>query len=100
MGERRRYQAYGVFRHASNRKWFALIMRVKRAVLDKDGNPALVDVINLKIQPEQGEALRQLSGVYPAYHMNHRTWISVVLNDTQTDTAIMKWIADSYRFTE
>lgn len=95
-----RYQTYGVFRHAPNRKWFALIMRVKRAVLDKDGNPALVDAINLKIQPEQGEALHQLPGVYPAYHMNHRTWISVVLDDTQTDAAIMRWIEDSYRFTE
>ena len=75
-------------------------MRVKRAVLDKDGNPALVDVINLKIQPEQGEALRQLPGVYLIYHMKYRTWISVVLNDMQTDAAIMKWIDDSYRFAE
>lgn len=95
-----RYQAYGVFRHASNRKWFALIMRVKRAVLDKDGNPALVDVINLKIQPEYGDALHQLPGVYPAYHMNHKIWISVVLDDTQTDEAIMQWIEDSYRLTK
>ena len=95
-----RYQAYGVFRHASNRKWFALIMRVKRAVLDKDGNPALVDVINLKIPPEHGDALHQLPGVYPAYHMNHKTWISVVLDDTQTDEAIMQWIDDSYRLTK
>lgn len=95
-----RYQAYGVFRHASNRKWFALIMRVKRAVLDKDGNPALVDVINLKIQPEHGDALHQLPGVYPAYHMNHKTWISVVLDDTQTDEVIMQWIDDSYRLTK
>ena len=95
-----RYQAYGVFRHASNRKWFALIMRVKCAVLDKDGNPALVDVINLKIPPEHGEALLQLPGVYPAYHMNHKTWISVVLDDTQTDEAIMAWIEGSYRLTE
>ena len=95
-----RYQSYGTFRHASNRKWFALIMRVKRAVLDKDGNPALVDVINLKIPPEHGEALHQLPGVYPAYHMNHKTWISVVLDDTQTDEAIMAWIEGSYRLTE
>ena len=95
-----RYQSYGTFRHASNRKWFALIMRVKRAVLDKDGNPALVDVINLKIPPEHGDALHQLPGVYPAYHMNHKTWISVVLDDTQTDEAIMQWIDDSYRLTK
>ena len=95
-----RYQAYGVFRHTSNRKWFALIMRVKRAVLDKDGNPALVDAINLKIQSEHGEALHQLPGVYPAYHMNHKTWISVVLDDTQTDEAIIQWIDDSYQLTK
>lgn len=95
-----RYQAYGVFRHASNHKWFALIMNVKRAVLDKDGNPAPVDVINLKIKPEHGEALHQLPSVYPAYHMNHKTWISVVLDDTQTDKVIMEWIAESYRLTK
>lgn len=75
-------------------------MRVKRAVLDKDGNPALVDVINLKIPPEHGDALHQLPGVYPAYHMNHKTWISVVLDDTQTDEAIMQWIDDSYQLTK
>lgn len=95
-----RYQAYGTFRHASNRKWFALIVHVKRAVLDKDGNPAMVDVINIKIEPEQGAALHELPGVYPAYHMNHKTWISVVLDDTQTDAAIMEWIAESYRLTQ
>lgn len=95
-----RYQSYGTFRHASNRKWFALIMHVKRAVLDKNDNPALVDIINLKIQPEQGEALRQLPSVYPAYHMNHKTWISVVLDDTHPDAAIMKWIDESYWLTQ
>lgn len=95
-----RYQSYGTFRHASNRKWFALIMHVKRAVLDKDDNPDPVDIINLKIQLEQGEALRQLPSVYPAYHMNHKTWISVVLDDTHPDAAIMKWIDESYRLTQ
>ena len=95
-----RYQSYGTFRHASNRKWFALIMHVKRAVLDKDDNPDPVDIINLKIQPEQGEALRQLPSVYPAYHINHKTWISVVLDDTHPDAAIMKWIDESYRLTQ
>ena len=75
-------------------------MHVKRAVLDKDDNPDPVDIINLKIQLEQGEALRQLPSVYPAYHMNHKTWISVVLDDTHPDAAIMKWIDESYRLTQ
>lgn len=30
------YQSYGVFRHENNRKWFALIMNVKRKTLLKN----------------------------------------------------------------
>lgn len=93
------YQAYGTFRHASNRKWFALIMNVKRDVLDKDGNMSLIDILNVKISPSQGEALRQISGIYPAYHMNHKTWISIVLDDTLSDESIMDLINTSYQLT-
>lgn len=46
-----RYQSYGAFRHRSNRKWFALIMNVKREVLDRDGNTSLIDILNVKIPP-------------------------------------------------
>ncbi|WP_444318249.1 MmcQ/YjbR family DNA-binding protein [Megasphaera sp.] len=93
------YQSYGTFRHASNRKWFALIMNVKRDVLDKDGNTALTDIINVKIPPAKGDELRQISGIYPAYHMNHKTWISVVLDDTLSDESIMDFINTSYQLT-
>lgn len=95
-----RYQSYGAFRHASHRKWFALIMNVKRAVLDKDSNPAPVDILNVKIQPEDGERLHRMSGIYPAYHMNHKLWISIVLDDTLSDERIMELIETSYLLTQ
>lgn len=95
-----RYQSYGTFRHASNRKWFALIMNVKRRVLDKDGTPDLLDVMNLKIPPQEAEQLHRIPGIYPAYHMNHRLWISVVLDDSLADEDILALIKTSYLLTE
>ena len=94
-----RYQSYGAFRHTSNRKWFALIMNVKREVLDKDGNTSLIDILNVKIPLAQGDELRQIPGIYPAYHMNHKTWISVVLDETLPDEKILELIDTSYQLT-
>lgn len=53
-----------------NRKWFALVMNVKRGVVDKSNSEDMVDIINLKIDPKEGERLFQMPGIYPAYHMN------------------------------
>ena len=94
------YQSCGVFRHPSNKKWFALIMNVKRKVLDKNDDSAMVDILNVKIPPSRGEALHQLPFVYPAYHMNHRTWISIVLDDTLSNKEVLSLVESSYELTK
>lgn len=95
-----RNQSYGVFRHSSGQKWFALIMDIKRGLLDKDKNKEPIDVINLKIPSEQGAMLHQIPGIYPAYHMNHKTWISIVLDESLPDEKIMALIDESYQLTK
>ncbi len=94
----KQYSSYGTFRHIDTRKWFALIMDVKWSVLNvvDDGK---VDIINLKIDPLEGDAIRKINGVYPGYHMNHKNWVSIVLNDTLSDDTIMKFVEDSFRLT-
>ncbi len=87
----------GVFRHAENGKWFALIMRIRREQLTKDGDQTAVDVMNLKIDPNAPSPLRD--GVYPAFHMNHKSWITVLLDDTLTDDAVMALTETSFCMT-
>ena len=77
----------------------ALIINVTRDVLDKDGNTSPIDILNVKISPAQGEELRKTPGIYPAYHMNHKTWISVVLDETLADEKIGELINTSYQLT-
>lgn len=74
-------------------------MNVKREVLDKNGNTSLIDILNVKISPAQGDELRQIPGIYLAYHMNHKTWISVVLDETLPDEKILELIDTSYQLT-
>lgn len=94
------YQSYGAFRHTNSGKWFALIMNVKKKVLNKDDNDALVDIVNVKIDPQQGDEIRRHPGIYEAYHMSHKTWISIVLDESLSDDAIMGFIENSFRLTE
>ena len=94
------YSTYGVFRHKASRKWYALIMNVKKMALDKsDDTGSTIDIINLKADSKKIDELLQTSGVYPAYHMNHKTWISIILDDTLPDEQVLKLINESFSLT-
>ncbi len=40
-----------------------------------------VNVVNLKAPPEEIESLIDKRTIFPAYHMNKKHWITVVLSD-------------------
>ena len=73
-----------VLRHADNRKWYALVMRVSRRKFGFDSDE-VVDVVNLKLPVEMFGSFGTADGVYPAYHMNKLHWISVLLPDAPED---------------
>lgn len=73
-----------VLRHADNRKWFALLMKVSRRKFGFDSDQT-VDVVNLKLPIEIVGSFGKDDGVYPAYHMNKLHWISVLLPGAPDD---------------
>ena len=90
----------GVFRHLDNNKWFSLIMCVSLDALLKNGDNRKLNIINLKIDGAKRDELHKINGIYPAFHMNHKTWISVVLDDTICDDKIMELIQSSFDLTK
>lgn len=92
-----RYQNYGVFRHKDTKKWFAIIMNVSLNSLLKNNKNKMIDIINLKVG--NADNLQKRRGVYPAYHMNHKNWISITLNDQLKDEKIMELIDVSFNLT-
>ena len=90
----------GVFRHLDNNKWFSLIMYVSLDVLLKNGDSHMLNIMNVKIDEAKRDELHQIKGIYPAYHMNHRMWISIVLDETISDEKVMELVKCSFNLTK
>ena len=91
-----------VFRHGDTRKWFGLIMHVGmdklRLECEEDYS---IDVINLKCDPLlSGSIMATNPGVIPAYHMNHREWITVFLDGSVEDSLVEYLVDISFSLTD
>ena len=77
-------------------KWYGLMMEVP---LQKLGvaSQANALILNVKIHPEDKERLLSTDGVYEAYHMNKKHWISIALNVCTDDALIKECIYTSYK---
>ena len=82
-----KYPNYVVFRHQSNKKWFALIMDVPKNKLGVQEDDIL-DVVNFKCNPVLLGSLLNEKGFFPAYHMSKANWITVSLDGSITDDKI------------
>lgn len=88
---------YGVFRNGTSKKWFAVIMNVDKSKVINNLSGE-IEIINLKLGNDVSFALEQ-NGVYPAYHMSKKSWVSIILDDTLSDEVIMKYVDMSFSFT-
>ena len=66
----------------------------------KNGDNRKLNIINLKIDTSKRDELYEIDGIYPAFHMNHKTWTSVVLDDTISDEKVMELVTCSFDLTK
>ena len=55
-----------------------------------------VEVINVKVDSGQIKEILSQPGYYPAFHMNKKCWVSIILEDALSDEEIQTRIANSY----
>ena len=85
-----------VLRHEGNQKWYAVMMRIPWDKLEK-GREGLVEAVNLK--HDQVADLLSKKGIYPAFHMNKRYWLSLALDDSLQDEEVIELIERSWNLT-
>ena len=90
---------FAVFRHESNRKWFALFMTVARFRLGLPGEGDIA-VVNLKADPRLIGSQREKPGFFPAYHMNKRSWNSIILGSDVPDEELCRMTLSSFALTD
>lgn len=92
-----RYPSYGIFRHADNQKWYALMMDVPRSKLGLPSDE-IVDILNVKLDdPLLRDFLVQREGFLPGYHISRGNWISILLDGSVELSEIHSLIDASYK---
>lgn len=87
-----------IFRHGSNRKWYAVEMEVPRCKLGLEGEE-IVSFVCLKCGPLLGGSFVGTPGIVPAWHMNKNHWIGVLLDGTAADDTLQALLEISYDLT-
>ena len=90
--------SYAAFRQPGRKKWYAVMGSVPLNKVDREANSAQpVEVINVKVDQERIKDYLSQAGIYEAFHMNKKCWVSIILDDTLPDDAIQGMIDDSTR---
>lgn len=86
----KQFPDYAVLRRADTQKWYAVIMRLSRRKLGFNSDET-VEIIDLR-----REAGTDDPRFLPGYHMNKKTWMTVVLDGTTPFGELAKLFAASH----
>lgn len=94
-----KYPSVTVFRHKDSKKWICAVMTIRRRLLGLNDD-SYVDIVNFKCGNEILYSMLELNGVYPAYHMNKSSWVSVTLDGSCDDEDIKFLLGVSHELTK
>ena len=90
---------HATIKTSNSKKWYGIFMSIpyKTLGLEKSGK---IDVLNVKLNPDLIENLIDKKHFFPAYHMNKKYWITILL-DSDTDLNLVKSLIDeSFKLVE
>lgn len=90
-----KYENNAVLRRSDTDKWFAVILTVSRRKLGLDSDE-IVEIVNLKMKPEELERIVDDELYFRGWHMNKKSWISVILDGSVSFDEIRRLADESY----
>ena len=87
------------FKTAKRNKWYALFMTIPYKSLGLVAKGTL-DVVNIKLPPEKVLDLIDRVHFYPAYHMNKKHWITIVIDKEVDEPLVQQLLEESYGLVE
>ena len=87
------------FKTVRKNKWYALFMTIpyKSLGIEKAGK---IDALNIKLPPAKILQLVDRQHFYPAYHMNKKHWLTVLLQKDLDILQVQELLAESYQLVE
>lgn len=85
-----------IWRNKQNNKWYAALLIIPENKLGlKSDN--LVEIIDLRYEKDKIESIIDNEKIFPGYHMNKNSWITIELNNSLDTKEICNLIDNSYK---
>lgn len=84
-----------VWRRTDNKKWYGIILTISKNKLGINSNE-MVEIIDLRIQPEKIKELIDNEKYFPGWHMNKKTWYTIILDGSVPTEELCHRIDESY----
>lgn len=84
-----------VWRRKDNEKWYGAILTVQGTKIGLDTD-AVVEIIDLRMKPEHKEEILSKEHYYPGWHMNKKSWYTIVLDGGVPDNELLSRLDESY----
>ncbi len=90
----KKFPQFAIFRNRDNHRWYAVFMTVKDGALGEGVSGR--SIVNIKPYQKNHQALIQKDNVFPGWHMDKNSWVSVSLSDYFEDEFVESLIEESY----
>lgn len=89
------YPDTAIWRNKINNKWYGLLVTISESKLNIKSDK-IVEAIDLMYQKDSIDKIIDNNKVYPGYHMNKKSWITIKLDNSLETSEIFKLIDNSY----
>jgi len=84
-----------IFRRSDNGKWFVALLKLRYGKLGFDSDET-VEIINLRVNPEELRVIVDNKRYFPGFHMNKKHWVTVCLDGSLPLDEIFMRIDNSF----
>ena len=84
-----------ILRRKDTAKWYAAILTVAKSKLGLDSDDA-AEIINLRVKPEKMGELLKNDNYYPGWHMNKKSWYTIILDGSVDTEEVYRRVDESY----
>ena len=85
-----------VWRRKDNMKWYGAILTVAGTKIGLESDK-IEEIIDLRMNPVEAETILSREHYYPGWHMNKKSWYTLVLNGSIPDKELKERMKESYK---
>lgn len=91
----KKFDDVAIWRNKQNDKWYGLLMKISEQKLGIESKK-ITEVIDIRYQKDEVDNIIDNKKIFPGYHMNKKSWITIKLDNSIKIDKIKELIDNSY----